>query len=490
MTRPLPILKSPENEIDTRDPWADDLADRRELGEQMTAVIAGCEEPLRISLHGPWGTGKTFLLQRWAQDLRNQGFRAVYFSAWEEDFGQDPLVPIFGQINQELGIRFREATKAVGKQLGKFLVTAAAVVVEYKTGFPILGFLRRWTNKPGDLQTQLDNRRREFKKGLEDLAGKAAADTPGPLVVIIDELDRCRPTYAVECLERVKHIMEIPGIAFVFGIDRTQLCESIQHVNGNVDASTYLQRFFDFELTLPAVSPQNFCISKLHQLGVTGFYDDPDPESNPAKLKWHNFRGNLINNLPGLFEDMGLSLREMQYCLGLIALAIRTINWEHPPNLSLLGILAVLKIKAPERYRALMEGKIGSEAVMEYFHETLGSNGTRGTVNREWLFDIHLRMVAANDANERVRHFQIERFVNQQTPGEPDTLPGLLGNADRNMVQRVWREIEAERRAWLSPDQTIGMTRRNERFYSMEMLNHLIDLQVLPEYAGRLRATQ
>ena len=489
MTRPLPTLKNPEHEIDTSDPWADDLANRRELADQMTAVIAGCAEPLRISLHGPWGTGKTFLLQRWAQDLRNRGFKAVYFSAWEEDFGQDPLVPIFGQMNKELGRSFREATKAAGKQLGKFLVTAAAVGVEFKTGFPLLRFLPGWTEKPGDLHTLLDDRRRELKKGLEDLARKAGSGTPGPLVVIIDELDRCRPTYAVECLERVKHIMEIPGIAFVFGIDRNQLCESVQHVNGNVDASTYLQRFFDFELTLPTINPTNFCISKLKQLGVTGFYDDPDPESNSEKLRWNNFRVNLINNLPGLFEGMGLSLREMQYCLGLIALAIRTIDWEHPPNLSLLGILAVLKIKAQERYRTLMEGKLGSEAVMDYIHETLQSNGTRHTVKREWLLEMEFRMVAANQENEPVRYAQLARLASEPTSTDFEALARQLRNPHPNMVQKVWSEIEEERRSWLSPDQTIGLTRRNERFYTMEMLNRLIDLQVLPESASRLRIT-
>ena len=321
------------------------------------------------------------------------------------------------------------------------------------------------------------------------LARKAGSGTPGPLVVIIDELDRCRPTYAVECLERVKHIMEIPGIAFVFGIDRTQLCDSVQHVNGNVDASAYLQRFFDFELTLPTINPTNFCISKLKQLGVTGFYDDPDPESDSEKLRWHNFRVNLINNLPGLFGGMGLSLREMQYCLGLIALAIRTIDWEYPPNLSLLGILAVLKIKAPERYRALMDGKLGSGAVMDYIHETLQSNGARNAVGREWLLEAELRMMGANQENQPSEYDDLAGFTNQKPSIEADG--STLGSRrfDRNMVLRVLREIEEERRSWLSPDQTIGLNRREQRFYTMDMLNHLIDLQVLPESASRVRAT-
>ena len=79
--------------MDQKDPWADDLLDRRELAAKLTVLVRNQTVPLRISLHGAWGTGKTFLLQRWAQDLRNEGFRAVYFNAWEEDSRQIRLCP-------------------------------------------------------------------------------------------------------------------------------------------------------------------------------------------------------------------------------------------------------------------------------------------------------------------------------------------------------------------------------------------------------------
>ena len=59
--------------------------------------------------------------------------------------------------------------------------------------------------------------------------------------------------YAVECLERIKHLLEIPNIVFVLGVNRDELCQSIKHVNGQIDASTYLQRFFDLEFN-PAPS--------------------------------------------------------------------------------------------------------------------------------------------------------------------------------------------------------------------------------------------
>ena len=68
---------------------------------------------------------------------------------------------------------------------------------------------------------------------------------------IIDELDRCRPTFAIELLERVKHIFDVPNIVFVFGINRAELVKSLESIYGEIDAGTYLRRFFDMEFVLP-----------------------------------------------------------------------------------------------------------------------------------------------------------------------------------------------------------------------------------------------
>ena len=70
------------------------------------------------------------------------------------------------------------------------------------------------------------------------------------MVFIIDELDRCRPTFAIELLERVKHIFDVPNIVFVFGINREELTKSLRSVYGEIEAEEYLRRFFDMELRL------------------------------------------------------------------------------------------------------------------------------------------------------------------------------------------------------------------------------------------------
>lgn len=80
------------------------------------------------------------------------------------------------------------------------------------------------------------------------------------MIVIVDELDRCRPTYAVELLEIVKHLFNVPGIVFVLGVDRGQLASSAAKVFGTgVDADGYLRRFIDLECALPEPDLSLYC---------------------------------------------------------------------------------------------------------------------------------------------------------------------------------------------------------------------------------------
>ena len=68
-----PPLKVVEREPDPKDPWSDDMLERKEVADRLTRIVEGQQTPFVISLDGGWGTSKTFLLKRWKQDLENQG---------------------------------------------------------------------------------------------------------------------------------------------------------------------------------------------------------------------------------------------------------------------------------------------------------------------------------------------------------------------------------------------------------------------------------
>ena len=252
----LPALKVVEPQVDPDDPWSDDALKRREIADRLTSIVRRQEVPFVISLDGRWGTGKTFLLKRWAQDLRNEDpkWQAIYYNAWEDDFAGDPLLSITGQLSEH----FEKTTLADrARQLGslirpllRFGPSAAAVAT---IGVPLPN-LPEGQQPPSDsLASYLEKRaaKDKLRESLGELAAEVRKETDQPLAFIIDELDRCRPTFAIELLERVKHIFDVSNMVFVFGINRSELVKALESIYGQIDAGTYLRRLFDMEFVLP-----------------------------------------------------------------------------------------------------------------------------------------------------------------------------------------------------------------------------------------------
>ena len=91
----------------------------------------------------------------------------------------------------------------------------------------------------------------EFKTSLADFI--VDAYNGKPFIFIIDELDRCRPNYAVSILEQIKHFFSVPNIIFVLSIDKNQLGSAVKGVYGSdsLNSEEYLRKFIDLEYSIP-----------------------------------------------------------------------------------------------------------------------------------------------------------------------------------------------------------------------------------------------
>src|SRR5690606_34703090 len=109
---------------------------------------------------------------------------------------------------------------------------------------------------------------KEFHKKLEEYIAENSIGKP--IVFIIDELDRCRPDYAVSVLENIKHLFSVKGIVFVLSIDKEQLGHAVCGVYGSekMDSNEYLRRFIDVEYSLPAPELKNYLayLMEVHKL--------------------------------------------------------------------------------------------------------------------------------------------------------------------------------------------------------------------------------
>jgi hypothetical protein len=88
--------------IPNDDPFENDKLNRAPLIENLTKLITDLNQPFVISINSPWGTGKTVFIKMWEQYLKNNNFVTLYFNAWENDFANEPLISLIGEIKGQL----------------------------------------------------------------------------------------------------------------------------------------------------------------------------------------------------------------------------------------------------------------------------------------------------------------------------------------------------------------------------------------------------
>ncbi len=243
--------------------------------------------------------GKTTFLRMWHQLLRNQGFHCLLFNAWENDFSDSPLLSLIGEL--ETSLESLKADESVGakkavtkvKSIGVGLVKAALpTAIKMATS----GIIDLTAIKSEDLaklaedyaQKQLEKYKHDkesikgFHKQLSEAVTSIAKKSKQPqLIFIIDELDRCRPDYAVQLLEKVKHLFNVPNLIFVLALDTHQLGEAVKSVYGHgIDTDGYLRRFIDLEYRLPIPDVVQFVQALSRRLGFDVLFRDRGKGAN------------------------------------------------------------------------------------------------------------------------------------------------------------------------------------------------------------------
>ena len=356
-------LKHPEPDVSSEQPWQDDVLGRAQIAGKLTNLLRRQRDPFVISIDGKWGTGKTFLLKRWQKELEDEGFRVIYFNAWEDDFCDDPLLSIVGQLSDHFK---KGKLESLADEMGKIAVPLlkknALSVLSRATGLTFEIDL----NERDLLQEYRDQRqsKTELKDHLTKMSAAAFGETERPLIFIVDELDRCRPTFAIELLERVKHIFDVPDMVFVFGINRDELCKSLESIYGEIDATVYLRRFFDMEFLLSNPNLEAFCKSMMEKHRFSEFFQSLSQIAN-ARIHREDY-DRITTGLPALCSQLGLSLRDIDYCLRVIALVARNIQDRQHVYPWLLSLLVTLKFENPTLYRQFINGECHASDVMNY----------------------------------------------------------------------------------------------------------------------------
>ncbi len=172
-----------------------------------------------------------------------------------------------------------------------------------------------------------------------------------PLVVVIDELDRCRPSYAVELLEVAKHFFSVDHVVFVLALDRSQLAHSVKVLYGEgFAAEGYLGRFFDADLRLPTPDRTKFFKSLLEATGIKGYLDKgrASGEFTPSQA--------VDKVLPLYMNGSGLDLRSVAQVIHRLGIAIASLEASMFRFVPTIVTLLIMRSLAPGPYRNYIDG--------------------------------------------------------------------------------------------------------------------------------------
>ncbi|MEM5533241.1 KAP family P-loop NTPase fold protein [Pseudoalteromonas arctica] len=236
-----------------------------------------------LNLNAEWGAGKTYFLKRWSQDLAVD-YPIVYIDAWQQDYSDDPFLTVIAAIIEQLGKQASFTIKIPNKAASIFKAVAPAIaqgLTKKISGIDLAELNTLLFSEEDEESEDKDSVKQnssEFSPAIKALAQNLIKDHEAknksievikskladwvskfekqedkslPIFIFIDELDRCRPSYAVEMLETIKHIFDVKGIVFVVATDTEQLQHTIKSIYGEgFDAKIYLGRFFNSRYSL------------------------------------------------------------------------------------------------------------------------------------------------------------------------------------------------------------------------------------------------
>lgn len=249
-----------------------DVLGRKPMGQKLTDLVDRIDQPLVIALDGEWGSGKSHFLKLWTGAHQNElGGKAkvIYFDAFEHDFLDDPLVSLISRLVEDHSERtwtaaaldrIKRAAFPLIKTVfraGVALATTGASEVAGVLGDVVIAKAGEASNSAIDQFWKEETGRiaamKQFRDALQALTEPANEGDPAQKIVfIVDELDRCRPDYALSLLEAIKHFFAVANVHFVLGTNLVALAHSVKARYGSeIDADKYIQKFISLTMRLP-----------------------------------------------------------------------------------------------------------------------------------------------------------------------------------------------------------------------------------------------
>lgn len=373
------------NRVRQGEPFTGDAYGRRTLALNLTRLLRATDDGLVVTVEGEWGSGKTTFLRMWESLLISEpDLVPVYYNSFSHDFTHDPFVSLAATIYDSLQSRagqrkdkaasraqlshLKKASKRLAVDLAQMtaglavssltsgLVRADAVKTWLKRVFNALTFDTLKVNADAKFEAFIrsEDSIRKFQQSLRNLLTDGGS-TRSKVVILIDELDRCRPIFAVELLEKIKHFFNTPGVMFVLGVNPDQLVSTIRTVYGISESASkvYLEKFVDLSTRLPLPAREHIERDEKQLLLLLATLSD--------LLGFDSNSTSLRDELPLLAQLIGpgyynLTPRAIEKLMSYVSLGLNSCSLEDAQRLKkAVLVAAAVRIADPEVYQKLRE---------------------------------------------------------------------------------------------------------------------------------------
>ena len=265
-----------------------DEFNRKPIAENIIRLLTSDIDLSPMVIDGSWGTGKTEFCQKLIRLMQQQhpDYQPIYIDAFRSDHSGEPLLALLAEIIKSCTPEDTDGQQSERKRLTREI--SKLVKFGIKTGANALShyFLKQSVDDLAEEFQQITSDEQEAKNVAETVTDVAAKITDytidatveallkeqieaeknletlkacltelaedKPIILFIDELDRCRPDYAVDMLEVIKHVFDIENVKVVLVTNTKQLRAAINHRYGvEVDAQKYLDKFLKYSFALP-----------------------------------------------------------------------------------------------------------------------------------------------------------------------------------------------------------------------------------------------
>jgi hypothetical protein len=430
-----------------------DIFGRAALGAGLTNLMSNLSDPTVLALDGQWGSGKTTFLKMWAGELRRLGFPVVYLDAFRYDYAADAFTALASEIiSLTNSKRPQSAAKAFSDKAigaGKVLLRSSLKLGVKAATFGVLDAadlkevaadIAKETsdfadNYVGDMLTKQKQQKETilaFQDALTELPSLLSAPVSGdvkskPLIVIVDELDRCRPVFALEILERIKHFFSVPNVHFVLGSHLRQLSNSVKVAYGaDIDSQLYLQKFI--QLTVYLMDDGE----RIDQWATTKFINyiinnlDFEPEHR-------DLANNSKNFILHIAQSRDLSLRTIERIMTTMALAL-AFNGKTTIPAEILGGLCVLKNTDPELFIKAKRGVLTFDEIRVKFAFHIAPVDSTLAYLREHGSDIWMYFLGVEATDDRLKaeYEEFRRWFRSRSNG-----PQLLAWFANSVIDKL-----------------------------------------------------